>query len=160
MCLGADGDNTALAAVFCLVTVPMVQPDVARPVDVTWAHSADFIRACPRKPLEAYHCGQGGRGMLNRQIDHSSVYGLYGLRLTGFGPALVQPVHRQQAVVDGCGDKLLTRRPLEHAPDPANSLVDVGPAVARFDHPLSDVFQGDGSEVRRRSPTVQGLHVT
>ena len=80
-------------------------------------------------------------------VDECLGHGFDGLGLTGRAPALGQPPHREQGLMNGRRNQFLRHCPPEHGPHPVHTGVDVFPTPVELDHFVADGFQLPGAEV-------------
>jgi hypothetical protein len=133
----------------------LVNPDIARGVDVARPHQHQLAGPHAAQPLYLEHGGHD-RADEGQHEGHVEVgYRAYGLGFAGGGSAEGQASYRLEAVVNGRRNQLLGHRPLEHPLDLADPLVDHATGKPRFDHLVADNFELLGAEVGCRDVPVE-----
>src|SRR5262249_46184320 len=128
------------APVCGLVATGPVHPHLAGLIDVSPPNAAHLARPHPGEALEFDH-----RPDLRAQEgkDSIDVLGRYGLNcgsILGCRPALFEPLDCLESLVGCRWYQFLGDRPLEHALDPPDSLVDEPPRQFRVHPTLTDSF--------------------
>ena len=154
--LGPDGNQPPVPSPAVLVVAALVNPDLARLVDIAGPHGHDIIRTHPGQPLDLDHGTDVGRHEGQRCVDVLVLHRLDRLGLACFGAAEPEAGKGLQAVERGRRHQFFRDGPLENPLDTADAAIDdVVAQVLLADHVPANGLQGLGAKIGGLGQSVQ-----